>query len=72
MLNAGYDGFRILLFQQDDGINAASGEPGLKFTVDFGLGAFNALNFGDAQGVCTRFGLYEVHPGETDRIFLRR
>src|SRR5262245_15432507 len=43
--NAGFDGFRVLLFQQDDGINAASGEPGLKFGVDFGLGALNALNF---------------------------
>ena len=33
--NAGFDGFRVLLFQQDHGIKAASGEPGLKFTVDF-------------------------------------
>ena len=36
--NAGFDGFRILLFQQNHGIKAASGEPGLKFSVDFGLG----------------------------------
>ena len=41
--NAGFDGFRVLLFQQKDGINAASGEPGLKFTVDFGMGMLNAL-----------------------------
>ena len=26
--NAGFDGFRVLLFQQNDGIKAASGEPG--------------------------------------------
>ncbi len=26
--NAGFDGFRVLLFQQTDGIKAASGEPG--------------------------------------------
>src|SRR5262249_56729205 len=45
--NAGFDGFRVLLFQQNDGIQAASGEPGLKFSVDFGLGMFNALNLGD-------------------------
>ena len=31
--NAGFDGFRVLLFQQTDGVKAASGEPGLKFTV---------------------------------------
>jgi predicted nucleotide-binding protein (sugar kinase/HSP70/actin superfamily) len=68
--NAGFDGFRILLFQQDDGINAASGEPGLKFTIDFGLGAFNAINFGDAlNDVCCQIRPYEVTRGETDRAF---
>src|SRR5579884_1514535 len=44
--NAGFDGFRVLLFQQTDGIKAASGEPGLKFSVDFGMGMLNALNLG--------------------------
>ena len=66
--NAGFHGFRILLFQQDDGINAASGEAGLKFTVDFGLGAFNALNFGDVlNDVCCQIRPYEVTAGETER-----
>ncbi|MGO9434150.1 MAG: hypothetical protein ACLP00_07630, partial [Terracidiphilus sp.] len=45
--NAGFDGFRVLLFQQTDGIKAASGEPGLKFSVNFGMGMLNALNLGD-------------------------
>ena len=36
--NAGFDGFRVLLFKDSDGIKAESGEPGLKFTVDFGFG----------------------------------
>src|SRR5262245_58195568 len=68
--NAGFDGFRILLFQQDDGINAASGEAGLKFTVDFGLGAFNAINFGDIMNdVCCQIRPYEAVAGETDRAF---
>jgi predicted nucleotide-binding protein (sugar kinase/HSP70/actin superfamily) len=68
--NAGFDGFRILLFQQDDGINAASGEAGLKFTVDFGLGAFNAINFGDIMNdVCCQIRPYEATPGLTDRVF---
>ncbi len=67
--NAGFRGFRILLFQQDDGINAASGEAGLKFTVDFGLGAFNALNFGDVlNDVCCQIRPYEVQAGETERV----
>ena len=67
--NAGFRGFRILLFQQDDGINAASGEAGLKFGVDFGLGAFNALNFGDVlNDVCCQIRPYEAQAGETERV----
>ena len=45
--NAGFAGFRILLFSQNQGIKAKTGEPGLKFTVDFGMGMLNALNLGD-------------------------
>jgi predicted nucleotide-binding protein (sugar kinase/HSP70/actin superfamily) len=67
--NAGFDGFRILLFQQGDGIKAASGEPGLKFTVDFGLGALAALNLGDVMNDVTyQIRPFEVNPGETDRV----
>lgn len=67
--NAGFDGFRILLFQQNDGIKAASGEPGLKFTVDFGMGAVNALNLGDVMNDITyQIRPFEVRPGETDRV----
>ena len=68
--NAGYNGFRILLFQQKDGINATAGEGGLKFTVDFGMGAFNALNVGDVlNDVCCQIRPYELKDGETDRTF---
>ncbi len=67
--NAGFEGFRVLLFQQSDGIKAASGEPGLKFTVDFGMGAYNALNFGDVLNDLTyQIRPFEVHAGETDRV----
>jgi predicted nucleotide-binding protein (sugar kinase/HSP70/actin superfamily) len=67
--NAGFSGFRVLLFQQTDGIKAASGEPGLKFTVDFGMGAFAALNFGDIlNDMTSQIRPYEVNPGETDRV----
>jgi predicted nucleotide-binding protein (sugar kinase/HSP70/actin superfamily) len=67
--NAGFDGFRILLFQQNDGIKAASGEPGLKFTVDFGLGALSALNLGDVMNDVTyQIRPFEVNAGETDRV----
>jgi predicted nucleotide-binding protein (sugar kinase/HSP70/actin superfamily) len=67
--NAGFDGFRVLLFKQTDGINAATGEPGLKFTVDFGMGAFAALNFGDVlNDVTYQIRPFELHQGETDRV----
>ena len=56
--NAGFDGFRVLLFQQNDGVKAASGEAGLKFTVDFGMGMFNALNLGDIMNEM----IYRVRP----------
>jgi len=66
--NAGFDGFRVLLFQQTDGIKAASGEPGLKFTVDFGMATFNALNLGDVlNDVAYQIRPFEVQQGETDR-----
>jgi predicted nucleotide-binding protein (sugar kinase/HSP70/actin superfamily) len=69
--NAGFDGFRVLLFQQNDGIKAASGEPGLKFTVDFGMGMLNALNLGDVMNdLAYQIRPYEVNKGETDRVFV--
>jgi predicted nucleotide-binding protein (sugar kinase/HSP70/actin superfamily) len=67
--NAGFDGFRVLLFQQTDGIKAAAGEPGLKFTVDVGLGAFSALNVGDVlNDITCQIRPVETHAGETERV----
>jgi predicted nucleotide-binding protein (sugar kinase/HSP70/actin superfamily) len=68
--NAGFDGFRVLLFQQNDGIKAASGEPGLKFSVNFGMGMLNALHLGDTiNDLIFQIRPYEVKRGETDRAF---
>jgi predicted nucleotide-binding protein (sugar kinase/HSP70/actin superfamily) len=67
--NAGFDGFRVLLFQQTDGIKAASGEPGLKFSVDFGMGMLNALNLGDViNELVYQVRPFEANKGETDRV----
>src|SRR5579859_8025136 len=67
--NAGFDGFRVLLFLQTDGIKAASGEPGLKFSVDFGMGMLNALNLGDViNELVYQIRPFEVTKGETDRV----
>jgi predicted nucleotide-binding protein (sugar kinase/HSP70/actin superfamily) len=68
--NAGFGDFRVLLFQQTDGIKAASGEPGLKFSVNFGMGMLNALNLGDVvNDLVYQIRPYEVTYGESDRIF---
>ena len=68
--NAGFDGFRILLFHDSDGLKASSGEPGLKFSVDFGLGMLNALHLGDViQDMNYQIRPYEVNKGETNRVF---
>ena len=68
--NAGFDGFRVLLFKDSDGIKAASGEPGLKFTIDFGFGMLNALHVGDIMNdLIYQVRPFEVNKGETDRVF---
>ena len=68
--NAGFDGFRVLLFKDSDGIKAASGEPGLKFTIDFGFGMLNAMHLGDVfNDLIYQVRPYEVNQGETDRVF---
>ena len=68
--NAGFDGFRVLLFKDSDGIKAASGEPGLKFTIDFGFGMLNAMHMGDViNDLIYQIRPYEVNAGETDRVF---
>ena len=68
--NAGFDGFRVLLFKDSDGIKAASGEPGLKFTIDFGFGMLNALLMGDVfNDLIYQIRPFETNKGETDRIF---
>jgi predicted nucleotide-binding protein (sugar kinase/HSP70/actin superfamily) len=67
--SAGFDGFRVIRFQQDQGIKQESQEPGLKYTLDFGLGMLKALYFGDMLNDLTHnIRPYEVNPGETDRI----
>jgi predicted nucleotide-binding protein (sugar kinase/HSP70/actin superfamily) len=68
--NAGFDGFRVLLFKDSDGIKAESGEPGLKFTVDFGFGMLNAMHLGDViNDLIYQIRPFEVTKGETDTVF---
>ncbi len=65
--NAGYKRFRIVLYQAEQAIKAAADNPGLKFTLDFNLGALNMLNLGDVlNDLSYRIRPYEAVPGSTD------
>jgi predicted nucleotide-binding protein (sugar kinase/HSP70/actin superfamily) len=67
--NSGFDGFRVLLFQQGGGLNQAEAEAGLEMNLDFFLGILNAMNMGDIiNDVAYQIRPYEVNPGETDRV----
>jgi predicted nucleotide-binding protein (sugar kinase/HSP70/actin superfamily) len=67
--NSGFDGFRVLLFQQSGGLNQSDAEAGLEMNLDFFLGILNALNCGDVMNeVGYAIRPFEVTPGETDRI----
>jgi predicted nucleotide-binding protein (sugar kinase/HSP70/actin superfamily) len=67
--NSGFDGFRVLLFQQSGGLNQSDAEAGMEMNLDFFLGILNALNCGDVMNeVGYAIRPYEITPGETDRI----
>jgi predicted nucleotide-binding protein (sugar kinase/HSP70/actin superfamily) len=69
--NAGFGGFRVLIFQQGDGIHASSGHTGLTMSLDFGLNGLNALMLGDViSDLSYRIRPFEKTSGETDRVVL--
>ena len=67
--NSGFDGFRVLLFQQSGGLSQSDAEAGLEMNLDFFLGILNALNCGDVMNeVAYALRPYEMNAGETDRV----
>ncbi|MCI0343248.1 MAG: hypothetical protein L0216_19240 [Planctomycetales bacterium] len=67
--NSGFDGFRVILFQQKGGLSQSDVEAGLAMNMDFFLGILNAMNMGDLLNeVGYQIRPYEVNPGETDRV----
>jgi predicted nucleotide-binding protein (sugar kinase/HSP70/actin superfamily) len=67
--DAGFDGFRVLLFQQKGGFDQATGgEPGIDMKPPFFIGLVKALVAGDVvNALGYRVRPYEVEPGATDR-----
>jgi predicted nucleotide-binding protein (sugar kinase/HSP70/actin superfamily) len=72
--DAGFDGFRVLLFQQKGGFEQATGDaaPGLELKPPFFIGIVKALVAGDViNALGYRIRPYEVEPGATDRALER-
>jgi predicted nucleotide-binding protein (sugar kinase/HSP70/actin superfamily) len=70
--DAGFEGFRVLLFQQTGGLRQATGEEsGLELTPRFFVAILKALLAGDVlNGIGYRLRPYEVEPGATDAALL--
>jgi predicted nucleotide-binding protein (sugar kinase/HSP70/actin superfamily) len=70
--NAGFDGFRVLVFQQEEGLEQASADAGLEFNTMFFLSFLNAMFIGDILNeMAHAIRPYEVHSGQTERVFAR-
>jgi predicted nucleotide-binding protein (sugar kinase/HSP70/actin superfamily) len=67
--DAGFEGFRVMLFQQKGGLKQATGEEaGLELNPKFFLGLLRALIAGDViNGMGYRMRPFEVEVGATDR-----
>jgi len=71
--DAGFEGFRVLLFQQQGGLRQATGDDaGLELSPKFFVTLLKALIAGDALNLIGyRIRPYEVEPGSTDRALDR-
>ena len=68
--NSGFDGFRVMLFQQGGGLDQAALEAGLEFNLNFFLSLLNAMFMGDILNeVAYQIRPYEVIPGKTNEVF---
>ncbi len=71
--DSGFEGFRVLLFQQTGGLKQATGEElGLKIDARFGLALVRSMFAGDVVNMMAyRIRPYEVDAGATDRAALK-
>ncbi|MCB0554232.1 MAG: hypothetical protein KDD02_11825 [Phaeodactylibacter sp.] len=70
--DCGFDGFRVLVFQNEGGLNQKVKGNGLDVDPEFFLATVNALNLADVLNemvYATR--PYEVAPGKTDEVLQR-
>jgi predicted nucleotide-binding protein (sugar kinase/HSP70/actin superfamily) len=71
--DSGFEGFRVLLFQQAGGLKQATGEElGLRMDPAFFLGVIKAVVVGDVlNALAYRIRPYELTPGTTDEALTR-
>jgi predicted nucleotide-binding protein (sugar kinase/HSP70/actin superfamily) len=67
--DAGFDGFRVMLFQQQGGLKQVTGDdPGLDLNPQFFISLLFTIMVGDAvNAIGYRMRPYETEPGTTDR-----
>lgn len=72
LTDAGFEGFRVMLFDANGGMNQTTGrEVGLKMDRAFFLTLAKAIFAGDAlNAIMYRIRPYEVEPGATDKAIL--
>ncbi|HZE96351.1 MAG TPA: 2-hydroxyglutaryl-CoA dehydratase [Planctomycetota bacterium] len=70
LVDSGFEGFRVMLFQQQGGLKQATGEASaLDLNARFFKGVLTAVMVGDCLNLAGyRIRPYEVQKGETDRV----
>ncbi len=68
--DSGFEGFRVIMFQQAGGMKQAAGQDmGLKIDTEFFLFMSKAIVLGDVLNALTyRIRPYEIEPGRTDAV----
>ena len=67
--DAGFDGFRVMLFQQQGGLDQATGDDaGLELNPEFFIAVIKSVVVGDVlNALAYRVRPFEIHRGATDR-----
>ncbi len=64
---AGYAGFRVLIVEQEGGLQQSDQAAGLAMDLDFTLGLLHGFNIGDVlNDLASQLRPYELHAGDTD------
>ena len=67
--NSGFEGFRVLTFQQLEGFNQAGKDNGLEMNEEYFLGILMGIILADiVNEIGYKIRPYEINKGETDRI----